>query len=286
MPRYQAFVLLRIAFTVAPIAFGARQVRQRPRRLAEYLAPWINDIAARQRAAGMYVVGVIEIVAGVAVALKPRYGAYVVAGWLAGIIVNLLTLLRLLRHRAARLRPDARRAHAGPPGLRLRRPAAVQPPRLSSSSVSLAIAKPQPSAGLTFGGTATSSGLVTTSSSTGPGVRRAPRATASSSSSGSLDPRRRAGRSRAATAARSGLSQHGAELRQAALLLLELDHAEPAVVEDDELDRQVVGDGGDAGRRAASSGRRRRRTRRPGASRSSACAPSACGIALAIEPRL
>ena len=39
----------------------------------------------------MYVVGVIEIVAGVLVALKPRYGAYVVAAWLAGIIVNLLT---------------------------------------------------------------------------------------------------------------------------------------------------------------------------------------------------
>ena len=40
----------------------------------------------------MYVVGIVEILAGVAVAVKPRYGAYLVAGWLAGIIVNLLTL--------------------------------------------------------------------------------------------------------------------------------------------------------------------------------------------------
>ena len=39
----------------------------------------------------MYVVGAVEIVAGIAVALKPRYGAYVVAGWLGGIIINLLT---------------------------------------------------------------------------------------------------------------------------------------------------------------------------------------------------
>jgi hypothetical protein len=39
----------------------------------------------------MMVVGVIEIVAGIAVAIKPRYAAYIVAAWLAGIIVNLLT---------------------------------------------------------------------------------------------------------------------------------------------------------------------------------------------------
>ena len=39
----------------------------------------------------MYVIGVVEIVAGIAVAVKPRYGAYLVAAWLAGIIFNLLT---------------------------------------------------------------------------------------------------------------------------------------------------------------------------------------------------
>jgi hypothetical protein len=39
----------------------------------------------------MYVVGVVEILAGLAVAIKPRYGAYLVAAWLGGIIVNLLT---------------------------------------------------------------------------------------------------------------------------------------------------------------------------------------------------
>jgi hypothetical protein len=39
----------------------------------------------------MHIVGVVEIVAGLAVLVKPRYGAYLVAGWLAGIVVNLLT---------------------------------------------------------------------------------------------------------------------------------------------------------------------------------------------------
>jgi hypothetical protein len=39
----------------------------------------------------MHLVGVVEILAGVAVAVKPRYGAYLVAAWLGGIIVNLLT---------------------------------------------------------------------------------------------------------------------------------------------------------------------------------------------------
>jgi hypothetical protein len=39
----------------------------------------------------MHFVGVVEIVAGVLVALKPRYAAYVVAAWLAGIVVDLLS---------------------------------------------------------------------------------------------------------------------------------------------------------------------------------------------------
>ena len=56
-----------------------------------YLAPWIVDMSPVSAHQVMLVVGVIEIVAGVAVAIKPRYGAYIVAAWLAGIIVNLLS---------------------------------------------------------------------------------------------------------------------------------------------------------------------------------------------------
>jgi len=90
-PRYQAFLLLRIAFTVAPIAFGLDKFFNVLVDWPTYLAPWIDDIAPGSAQDFMYFVGIVEIVAGVLVALKPRYAAYVVAAWLAGIIFNLLT---------------------------------------------------------------------------------------------------------------------------------------------------------------------------------------------------
>ena len=89
--RYQAFALLRLAFTVAPIAFGLDKFFNVLVEWPTYLAPWINDIAPGSGQDFMYLVGAIEIVAGVAVAVKPRYGAYLVAAWLAGIVINLLT---------------------------------------------------------------------------------------------------------------------------------------------------------------------------------------------------
>ena len=89
--RYQAFALMRLAFTVAPIAFGLDKFFNVTVEWPIYLAPWINDIAPGSGQDFMYFVGATEIVAGVLVALKPRYGAYVVAGWLAGIVLNLLT---------------------------------------------------------------------------------------------------------------------------------------------------------------------------------------------------
>jgi hypothetical protein len=89
---YQAFALLRIAFTVAPIVFGLDKFVNVLVEWPLYLAPWINDIAPGSAQDFMYFVGAIEILAGVAVALKPRYGAYLVAGWLAGIVINLLTV--------------------------------------------------------------------------------------------------------------------------------------------------------------------------------------------------
>jgi uncharacterized membrane protein YphA (DoxX/SURF4 family) len=90
-PRYQAFALMRVAFTVAPIAFGLDKFFNVLVDWPIYLAPWINDIAPGSGQEFMYFVGVTEILAGVIVALKPRYGAYIVAAWLAGIIINLLS---------------------------------------------------------------------------------------------------------------------------------------------------------------------------------------------------
>ena len=90
-PSFQAFLLLRIAFTVAPILFGLDKFFNVMVDWEGYLAPWINDIVPGSASTAMHLVGIVEIVAGVFVFLKPRYGAYVVAAWLAGIIVNLLT---------------------------------------------------------------------------------------------------------------------------------------------------------------------------------------------------
>ncbi|CAL9351480.1 hypothetical protein [Streptomyces sp. enrichment culture] len=91
-PGYQAFVVLRAGFAVAPILFGLDKFANLLVDWPTYLAPWINDIVPGSAQQAMYAVGVIEIVAGVAVALAPRFGGWLVAGWLAGIIVNLLTV--------------------------------------------------------------------------------------------------------------------------------------------------------------------------------------------------
>jgi uncharacterized membrane protein YphA (DoxX/SURF4 family) len=89
--RFQAYALLRSAFTVAPIAMGLDKFFNVLVQWPTYLAPWIDDIVPGSGQDFMYVVGAIEILAGVIVALKPRYGAYVVAAWLGAIIINLLT---------------------------------------------------------------------------------------------------------------------------------------------------------------------------------------------------
>lgn len=91
-PAYQAFLLLRVGFGVLPILFGLDKFFDVFVNWESYLAPWINDVVPGSATDAMYVVGAVEIVAGLAVLAKPRYGAYLVAAWLAGIIINLLTL--------------------------------------------------------------------------------------------------------------------------------------------------------------------------------------------------
>jgi hypothetical protein len=89
-PGFQAFTLLRIGFTVAPILFGLDKFLDWMVDWRIYLAPEIDDIVPGNAHQAMLLVGVIEIAAGLLVAVRPRIGAYVVAAWLAGIIVNLL----------------------------------------------------------------------------------------------------------------------------------------------------------------------------------------------------
>src|SRR5215211_2068449 len=90
-PAAQAFMLLRIAFTVAPILFGLDKfVNVLADDWTRYLATEFNDIIPGSAADAMHIVGVVEIVAGLVVAVTPRFGGLLVAGWLGGIIVNLL----------------------------------------------------------------------------------------------------------------------------------------------------------------------------------------------------
>lgn len=91
-PGYQAFLILRTGFTVAPILFGLDKFANLLVDWPTYLAPWIDDIVPGSAQAAMYAVGAIEILAGVVVALAPRFGGWLVAAWLGGIIVNLLSI--------------------------------------------------------------------------------------------------------------------------------------------------------------------------------------------------
>ena len=89
-PAYQAFSLLRAGFTVAPILFGLDKFADWLVDWRIYLAPELNDLIPGNAHQAMLAVGVIEILAGVVVALQPKFGGYLVAAWLGGIIVNLL----------------------------------------------------------------------------------------------------------------------------------------------------------------------------------------------------
>ncbi|MDV3220691.1 DoxX family membrane protein [Intrasporangium sp.] len=91
-PAEQAFLVLRTAFTVAPIVFGLDKFAGLLTDWPQYLAPWIDGVVPGTAQQAMYLVGVVEIIAGILVALRPRIGGLVVAAWLLGIIVNLLTL--------------------------------------------------------------------------------------------------------------------------------------------------------------------------------------------------
>ena len=88
---HDAFVMLRIAFAVAPIAFGLDKFFNVLTDWPQYLAGWVDDLMPGSAQDFMYAVGAIEIVAGVLVAVRPRYGAPVVVLWLAGIIFTLVT---------------------------------------------------------------------------------------------------------------------------------------------------------------------------------------------------
>jgi uncharacterized membrane protein YphA (DoxX/SURF4 family) len=91
-PAYQAYQILHVAFVVAPIIAGLDKFFHLLVNWDMYLAPVIASLSPIGGHGLMLLIGVIEIVAGILVAIKPRIGAYVVSAWLLGIVINLLII--------------------------------------------------------------------------------------------------------------------------------------------------------------------------------------------------
>ena len=87
---YQAYRILQVGFIAAPILAGLDKFFNILVNWEQYLAPFVGNLI--DPGVLMAVVGVVEIAAGIGVAIKPRIFAYVVAAWLVGIILNLLVL--------------------------------------------------------------------------------------------------------------------------------------------------------------------------------------------------
>jgi hypothetical protein len=91
-PSYQAYQILHIAFTVAPIVAGADKFFHFLVNWDRYLSPTIAGMLPVSAHTFMLAVGVIEVVAGLLVAFMPSIGGLVVGAWLCGIILNLLMI--------------------------------------------------------------------------------------------------------------------------------------------------------------------------------------------------
>jgi hypothetical protein len=91
-PAYQAYQILRMGFTVAPILFGLDKFFNLMVTWEQYLPPFVNNMLGGGGHYLMLAVGVIEIVAGLGVFFKPKVFAYVVSAWLLLIVINLLMI--------------------------------------------------------------------------------------------------------------------------------------------------------------------------------------------------
>ena len=91
-PAYQAFRILQVGFIAAPILAGLDKFFHLLVNWDQYLPSVVSRVSPIDGHNLMLIVGVIEIVAGIGVALKPRMFAYVIAAWLALIIANLLLI--------------------------------------------------------------------------------------------------------------------------------------------------------------------------------------------------
>ena len=91
-PAYQAYQILYIGFIVAPCLAGLDKFTHFLTNWDQYLAPVVAELLPMSGHTFMMFVGIVEMTAAVLVALRPRIGAYIVAAWLLGIVINLLLI--------------------------------------------------------------------------------------------------------------------------------------------------------------------------------------------------
>jgi hypothetical protein len=91
-PSYQAYQILHIAYTIAPIVAGVDKFFHVLTNWDRYLSPLVPQVTGIAPHTFMLGIGVIEIIAGLLVAFAPRIGAWIVGLWLCGIIANLLSM--------------------------------------------------------------------------------------------------------------------------------------------------------------------------------------------------
>jgi len=91
-PAYQAYQLLYLGFIIAPLVAGVDKFTNVLTDWDKYLAPVVAGLLPFSAGTFMLFVGIVEIGAAALVALRPQIGAYVVAAWLAGIVINLLLI--------------------------------------------------------------------------------------------------------------------------------------------------------------------------------------------------
>lgn len=90
-PAFGAYTLLRLGFVVLPLLMGLDKFTNLLTVWPHYLAPWLTELLPFSAQTAMYLIGVVEIIAAIAMVIRPRWAAWVVSAWLVGIIVNLLT---------------------------------------------------------------------------------------------------------------------------------------------------------------------------------------------------
>jgi len=113
-PSYQAFRILHLGFTVAPILAGLDKFFHLLVDWDQYVPAFVNGLTGGRVHELMFAVGVIEIVAGIGVALRPRLFSYVVAAWLWVIILNLLLIPGYFDIALRDFGPLSRRSRTGP----------------------------------------------------------------------------------------------------------------------------------------------------------------------------